>query len=128
LLCFAGFLIGPLFFSNLYAIHEYYYFPSSFFAAAAAGIVLAGIVETTRIGNIVKACALLAFIALQAVNFNRDYANTLKHPPAPPPPLMDVIRQATPSDGIVLVYGWDWNTLIPYYTDRRAILIPSGRD
>jgi hypothetical protein len=124
LLCAAGVLIGPLLFSNLYAIHEYYYYPSAFFAAAAAGIVLAGILEAPRLGLPVKIAVLLAFAGLQAANFDREYATTLKHPPAPPPALVELVRQSTPEDGIVVVYGWDWNALIPYYAQRRAILIP----
>ena len=128
LLCAAGFLIGPLFFSNLYFIHEYYYFPSAFFAAAAAGLVLAGILETPRLGATVKTLVLLVFFGLQAVNFDRYYAITLRSQPNPPPPLMKIIRLATPEEGVVLVHGWDWNTLIPYYAQRRAILVPSGRE
>ena len=38
------------------------------------------------------------------------------------------IALSWPEDGIVLYYGWDWNTLIPYYTQRRAIMVPSGRE
>jgi hypothetical protein len=128
LLCLAGVLTGPLLFSNLYAIHEYYYYPSAFFVAAAAGIVLAGILETRRLGLPLKTAFLLVFAGLQAVNFNQEYATTLKHPPAPPPALVEMVRQATPEDGIVLVYGWDWNALIPYYAQRRAILVPRNRE
>ncbi|MEO6874087.1 MAG: glycosyltransferase family 39 protein [Opitutaceae bacterium] len=124
LLCAAGFLIGPLFFSNLYFIHEYYYFPSAYFAAAAAGLVLAGIFETSRLRSTVKALVLLAFFGLQAVNFNGYYAFTLRHLPNPAPPLAKILRLALPGDGIVLIHGWDWNTLLPYYAQRRAILVP----
>ena len=128
LCCAPGFFLGPLFFSNLHAIHEYYYFPSAVFAAGAAGIVLAGILETPRLGTSVKTLVLLAFFGMQAANFNRDYAITLRHQPPAPPPLAEIVRQSTPTDGIVLIYGWDWNTLIPYYAGRRAILVPSGRE
>ena len=128
LLCGSGFLVGPLLFSNLYAIHEYYSFPSAFFAAAAAGIILAGILETRRLGAIVKALTLSTFLVLQACNFNQGYADTLKHPLPAPPPLAEIIRQSTPEDGIVLFYGWDWNTLIPFYAQRRVIMVPNGRD
>ncbi len=128
LICSSGFLIGPLLFSNLYAIHEYYSFPSAFFALAAAGIILAGMLETRRIGAPVKTLVLAGFLGLQALNFYRDFADTLEHPPPPPPPLAEIIRQVVPVGGIVLYYGWDWNTLIPYYAQRRAIMVPNGRD
>ena len=128
LVCSFGFLAGPLLFSNLYAIHEYYWFPSAFFAAAAAGIVLAGVMETRRLGIVIKSTAVLGFFGLQAGNFCVGYADTLMRPPPSPPPLAEIIRRSTPEDGIVLVYGWDWNTLIPCYAQRRAIMVPNGRE
>ena len=128
LLCTAGFLVGPLVFANLFAIHEYYYFPAALFAAAAAGIVLAGLMATSRIPASAKAVILGAFFALQALSFNADYAATLKHLPAPPPPVIEVVARATAETGVILVYGWDWNALIPYYADRRAILMPPSRE
>lgn len=128
LLCAAGFFSGPLIFTNLFAIHEYYYFPSAFFAAASAGIVLAGLIETARLSLPAKISTLVIFIGLQAVSFWSEYASTLKAPPSPPPPMVDIVRQATPVDNVVVVYGWDWNTLIPYYAQRRAILVPPSRE
>ena len=128
LLCVGGFLIGPLLFSNLHAVHEYYFFPSALFAAAAAGLVLAGVMASPRLGTSIKGLVLAAFFILQAANFNRYYAITLRTPPVPPPPLAELIRLATPEDGVVLIHGWDWNTLLPYYAQRRAILVPSGRE
>ena len=126
--CAAGFFIGPLLFTNLFAIHEYYYFPSAFFAAAAAGIILAGLIETPRISAAIKARVLLIFFCLQAINFGADYARTLKHPPAPPPPMIELVRAATAKDDVVLIYGWDWNALIPYYAERRAILMTPSHE
>ena len=128
LVCAAGFLIGPLLFSNLYEVHDYYFFPSAFFAAGAAGLILAGVVESPRLGATVKTLVLVVFFGLQAVNFNRYYAITLKGRSTTPPPLATIIRLATPQDGIVLVHGWDWNTLIPYYAERRTILVPGNQE
>lgn len=124
----ALFLIGPLVFTNLFAIHEYYYFPSAFFAAAAAGFALAGLCESNRFSSLAKTIAIAMFVVIQAINFNADYATTLKHLPATPPPMVDIVAQATAKDDVVLIYGWDWNTLIPYYAERRAILIPPSRE
>ena len=124
----AGFLLGPLYFSNLYYVHEYYYFPSAVFLTAAAGLVLAGIVASPRLGGPAKTALVAAFFVLQAVNFSGYYAFTLRNRPNPPPPLAAVIRQAVPKDGIVLVHGWDWNTLLPYYAERRAILVPMAHE
>lgn len=128
LLCAAGFFVGPLIFTNLFAIHEYYYYPSAFFAAAAAGIVLAGLLALPRLAAGAKTLAVAVFVGLQAVSFNADYATTLRHPPAPPPPMVDLVNRVTGPEDVVLIYGWDWNTLIPYYAQRRAILMTPSRE
>ena len=71
--------------------------------------------------------ALAAFLALQAFNFYQGYADTLERPPPSPPPLADIIRQSTSQDGIVLYYGWDWNTLIPYYAVSNPAFAALGQ-
>ena len=128
LLCAAGFFTAPLIFTNLFAIHEYYYYPAAFFAAAAAGIVLAGVMANPRLSLGVKVGGVALFIGLQAGSFNADFATTLKHLPAPPPAMVDVVKQVTDPDAVVLIYGWDWNTLIPYYAHRRVILMTPGQE
>ena len=122
MLCASGFLLGPLIFTNLYAIHEYYYYPSAFFAAAAAGIVLSGVAASKRIGMPVKLLFVATFLVLQGISFYRGYASSLMTPPSPPPRLIDIIREAVPADEVVVVFGWDWNSLIPYYSQRRVRL------
>ena len=42
--------------------------------------------------------------------------------------MVDLVKRVTPPDNVVLIYGWDWNTLIPYYADRRAILMTPSRE
>ena len=128
LLCAAGYLLGPLLFANLYAIHNYYHFPAAFFAAAAAGLILAGVVASERLDARLKAVYIVIFVSLQSINFYQGFAETLKNLPAPPPSLVEVVHEAVPAHGVVLVYGWDWNTLIPYYAACRAILVPNGAE
>lgn len=33
-----------------------------------------------------------------------------------------------PAEDVILIYGWDWNSLIPYYAERRAIMAPGTRE
>ena len=39
-----------------------------------------------------------------------------------------MIRASVPADGVILVYGWDWSSAIPYYAQRRAVMVPEGRE
>ena len=127
LLCAAGYLIGPLLFANLYAVHDYYHYPAAFFAAGAAGVVLAGLMQTSRLGPAIKALLLLVFLGLQVEDYAQGFGPMLRKIPLPPPQIVEVIREALPERGVMLVYGSDWNTMLPYYTQRRAILVPNGR-
>jgi hypothetical protein len=34
------------------------------------------------------------------------------------------VRERTPENAPLLVYGDDWNSEIPYYAERRALLVP----
>ncbi|MBI3887199.1 MAG: hypothetical protein HY302_15950 [Opitutae bacterium] len=45
-----------------------------------------------------------------------------------PPAITAVVRELVPARDVVLIYGWDWNALLPYYSQRRAIMIPRGRE
>jgi hypothetical protein len=45
-----------------------------------------------------------------------------------PPDLATVIRETVPPEGVVLIYGDDWNPLLPYYSQRRAVMVPGERE
>jgi hypothetical protein len=63
---------------------------------------------------------LLAFVR----GYGDYYVRTLPAPPA----LAAVIRAAVPPDEVVLIDGWQWNTVLPYYAERRVIMLPDHRD
>ena len=128
IICGLWSLTGPLLFSNLYAVHEYYYFSTALIATASVGIVLAGLCSSQKLGRSIKFGFLFAFLFLQGANFYSGYGSTLFKLPEPPPAFVNLIQEAVPADEVVVIYGWDWNTLIPYYAQRRVILIPFSEE
>ncbi|HVU16333.1 MAG TPA: hypothetical protein VHD32_05390 [Candidatus Didemnitutus sp.] len=128
LACLAGFLSGPLIFSNLYHIHDYYYTANGILLVTAAGLLLASAWDNERLPGSALWTALILVTALQLLSFDRGYG-TYHWRPAPPPPEMGVIvRETVPADGVVLIYGADWNPLLPYYSERRAVMVPGERE
>ncbi|HEY4301516.1 MAG TPA: hypothetical protein VGM73_11620 [Candidatus Didemnitutus sp.] len=126
--CLAGFFAGPLVFSNLYHVHDYYYTANGLLLVAAAGVLLASAWDEGRLPPAFLWTALVAATALQLLSFDRGYG-TYHWRPAPPPPEMGAIIQAgVPADGVVLIYGADWNPLLPYYAERRAVMVPGERE
>lgn len=123
-----GFASGPLVFANLYHIHDYYYAANSLLLLAAAGLLLAAVWDDVRLPRGTNWLALVLILAFQLHAYYRGYYSHHRHPAPPPPALAAVIRDAVPADGVVLIYGADWNPLLPYYFQRRALMVPGERE
>lgn len=123
----AAFFGGALLFSNLFHIHDYYYFANTSLLLFGCGLVLAALWDRADLAPIVRRTLVIVFFGAQLLIFHRGYADYLRRTPAPPPGIADVIRATTPHDGVILIYGWDWNGLIPFFAERRAIMVPDGR-
>ncbi|MSU45613.1 MAG: hypothetical protein EXS42_00435 [Lacunisphaera sp.] len=126
--CAAFFLGGVLLFSNLFYHHDYYYCANALLLLFGAGALLAGVWDNLRLPFAARMLALGLFFGGQVLLYYRGYAEHTRHPPAPPPGIATVIRDSVPPDGVVLIYGWDWSSQLPYFSQRRAITVPEGRE
>lgn len=123
-----GFFSGPLVFANLYHVHDYYYAANSLLLLSAAGLLLASVWDDPRLPRGTNWLALGLVLAFQLHAFYRGYYSHHRNPAPPPPELAAVIRAAVPADGVVLIYGADWDPLLPYYFQRRALMVPGERE
>jgi hypothetical protein len=123
-----GFFSGPLVFANLYHIHDYYYAANSLLLLAATGLMLAAVWDDPRLPRGANWLALILMLAFQWHAFYRGYYSHHRNPAPPPPALATLIRDTVPADGVVLIYGADWNPLLPYYFQRRAVMVPGERE
>ena len=123
--CFLG---GLLTFSNLFFFHDYYYCANALLLLLAAGFLLAGVWDNDRLPLAARGVVLALFFGGQLLTYHRGYGEHLRNPPPAPPGIADVIRASVPADGVILIYGWDWSSLIPYYAQRRAVMVPGGRE
>lgn len=126
--CAGFFLGGVLLFSNLFLSHDYYYCATAVLLLAGAGVVLAGVWDDTRLPLAARSLLLGLFFGGQILIYHRGYADYTRRELPAPPGIAEVIRATVPADGVVLIHGWDWNSLIPYYAQRRAIMVPHGRE
>lgn len=124
----AGFFSGPLVFANLYHIHDYYYAANALLLTGAAGLMLASVWDDTRLPRGANWLALLLVLTFNLYAYYRGYYTHHTRPPTSPPALAELIRTAVPPKGIVLIYGADWNPLLPYYAQRRTIMVPGERE
>lgn len=124
----ACFLAAVLLFSNLFYFHDYYYNANAALLAIGAGLLLVALWDDARLPQAVRLTLVIAYFAGQALIFHRGYADYLRRDLPEPPGIAEILRTTTPQDGVVLVYGWDWNGVVPYYAQRRAIMVPRGRE
>ncbi len=124
----AGFISGPLIFANLYHAHDYYYSANALLLVGAAGLLLASIWDDRRLPRGTNWLALSLILIFQGYAFYRGYYSHHRNPAPPPPALAEIIRESVPPEGVVLIYGADWNPLLPYYFQRRTIMVPGERE
>jgi hypothetical protein len=119
----ALFWIGPAIFTNLYFVHEYYSYASSIFFSLFIGFILVSLIETKN-----KKTAILVYPVVLAIScsfyFNTYYdKQKTGHQNDPVIKLTEQVRVHTQPNDIMLVYGQDWNPVIPYYSQRKAIMV-----
>ncbi|MFT3830898.1 MAG: hypothetical protein QM691_14440 [Opitutaceae bacterium] len=126
LLAVAAFLVGPLCFFSLYLVHDYYFCANAVFFAAALGLALGGLWENPRVPRWAAFAVAVAVGGLQTHGFVRGLGYYFTHTPPEPPALAAAIRAAVPEDGVVLLVNKGWNPELPFYMQRRAVMLPDG--
>jgi hypothetical protein len=123
--CFLGAL---LLFSNLYYVHDYYYCANAVFLLGAAGFLLVGIWDSDRLPLPAKWAAIILVLGGQLTVYYQDYGPYQRRELPAPPALAALARAVVPKGDFLIIYGWDWNSLLPYYAERRAVMVPRGRE
>ncbi|MBW7895659.1 MAG: glycosyltransferase family 39 protein [Opitutaceae bacterium] len=123
-----GFFSGPLVFANLYHLHDYYYAANALLLLTAAGIIIASVWDEPRLPRGFNWLALAIVLIAQGNAYYRGYASHHRNPAPPPPAMADIIKAHVPENGVVLIYGADWNPLLPYYMQRRTVMVPGERE
>ena len=117
----ASFLIGPIVFTNLYVVHEYYFYANGLFLLLFISGGIIALLEYryvfTSIGIV-----LLILIVMQ-YKYHTTYPSAIKQ--SQHSSLVKVglaVKAKTKSSDIIIVYGHDWDSTIPYYAQRKAIM------
>lgn len=123
-----GFLAPLLVFTNLHIAHSYYSYANGVFALAVVGIGVAAIAGERVSGHVAAGVLLLAVLASQAVFFRKGLEPRIRRDTASSPQLQTAraVKAHTPPGSAVLVLGDDWNSVVAYYSERRALAVPVG--
>jgi hypothetical protein len=112
-------------FTNLFHVHDYYQVELAVFLLFALAIAIGEWVprvvrQQWAIPILVVFCAgwsLRQFSVHELPRMTGDFNRNVLI-------LADAVRQRTPPDSPIVVYGMDWSSELPYYAQRRAIAVP----
>jgi hypothetical protein len=123
-LCAGFFLVGPLVFTNLYYVHDYYFYAVGLFLVGGLGFLVVGLYESGRLGPLTRLLVITSVLTSMYIghvstfheNFQRRNFITVQD-------FARAIQEWIPDeDDVLLVYGMDWNPALPYYAERRALM------
>jgi hypothetical protein len=120
----AMFLSGWLVFTNLYYVHEHYYYASGVYLLAAIGIALGTLADRGGLGRALAAAGAAA--ACGGLMLAGYVKHTLPDQLRSDAGLLEVARavdQLAPRDSVIVTYGYDWESSLPYYAHRRALMV-----
>lgn len=121
---FSGFLT----FSNLYFVHDYYHCANAIFFTSAFGLVAGAVLMDERLPRMVRFILVGGtLIVAQGALFYRGYGGFHSQHRGPPMMFAEIVRRTTGPEDIVAAFGLDWNGELPYYSERRAIMVPHHR-
>lgn len=118
------FFLAQLAFPVLYARHGYYYMASAVFLLAALGFAVAGLGESPRLPRWLMPVAAAVLLALQARHYCVEFY-PFQRTPGDAGGLASALREITGPDEALVIAGADWSSIIPYYAQRRALMVRS---
>lgn len=121
--CFASFAAGPVIFTNLYLVHDYYFYANLVFLIFTVYLLILPLIEgqgkrSSITGRIMYLSVFVLFIGVYLALYlpvQRSNNKSILE-------FAEKIKSSTDKNDILLIYGHDWNSLIPYYSERRAIM------
>ena len=120
ILALCAYLGGPLVFSNLYYVHDYYSYANTVFLVLAMSFGLLSL-QRLRWGG----AASLVLLLLLGISFGSCYVRGYLPDQAFStlvPPQCLLLRQVLDPDEVIFINDQEWNSYGPYYAQRRALM------
>jgi hypothetical protein len=117
--CFASVL---LLFPVLYTLHDYYYAANTILLITAMGLVLVALAEAV-IARWIVYLALGLVLLGQVQRYVGYYYPSQRSISWGGDGLTRSLRNLTQPRDVIVVLGQDWNSMTPYYAQRRALML-----
>jgi hypothetical protein len=119
----SAFLLPFALFTNAHLVHNYHDTENAIFLIAVLAITITRLFST---GHRQAGWNLLAVtVASQLLWFPVFFLRDIREPfNRPLMAIAQAINTRTNRDSVVVIYGQDWSSVIPYYAQRRALMEP----
>jgi len=111
-----------LVFTNLHIVHNYYQCANGIFLIASVSFCLLSLIEREGLRKWIRLRALVFILIFQILQTTISWVSTNNVTDNPLIETAAVIQKYTDPSDILLVYGLDWSSELPYYSQRRALM------
>jgi hypothetical protein len=119
-----AFFIPLVIFTNLHVVHNYYQVANSVFLILMVAFIVYDLRERNH--EPWALTVVIIVVASQISTFYKDYYRGTVSPPQSDHYEIAILAKAlTPENSALYVFGVDWNSLVPYYAERRAFVAPN---
>jgi len=120
-----GCFFGQLLFPYAYAYQDYYFYSCAVFLAAALGFFLSGLLDSRLPRWLVWPLLAVPFAAQIATYRGNYYPQQLVKSDGGFA-FTTALRDFLPKDSVIIVVGADWSAIVPYYAQRKALMVRNG--
>jgi hypothetical protein len=126
LLLLFGYLLPFLTFTNLHYKHSYYQFENFAFLTALVGLAIASLARRGKAGALAATAAAAVVIGFSVIVLKGFFIPLIVADQSERPflEIARYVREHSRDNDVMLVFGMDWSSEIPYYATRRAIMVP----
>jgi hypothetical protein len=125
LLCFASLIA---LFTNLHVVHNYYQYANGIFLVAVCGFAVLALLESGGRLRVVGFALLAIFGIVNARTYWSRFLPAQSHARTDLVEMGTLVAEITAADEVVAATGLDWSSELPYYADRRGLILPDWLD
>ncbi len=122
----AAYVAGPLAFTNLFHMHDYYSYENQLYLVLAFALALYACRESlpARWRRILPCAVILLWTGAGFAAYRYDYVYSIRCAPEPTALLRELepLTQAGRPQDVLLIYGQYWDSTVPYYSRRKAVM------
>lgn len=120
--CLLLFVVVLVIFPMLYAVHEYYYVANTVFLLLAMGLALVSLAESRAAGWILG-LTLATVTGFQGWGYAEHYYPQQHYYIQGGNGVTQALNTFTRPREVIVTVGQDWSSIIPYFAQRRALML-----